>query len=384
MVTTLSRAVITELLEPRRGPCLSFYVPTHRFGPEAMLDRLTLESLLHRAEQELEAAGFGAALPKFLRPVHQLLADDAVWQHSQATLAIFLSPDRMWLVRADVQVPPTVELDERFCIAPLIAAMPPTDLFYVLALSMNAVRLLEVTPRDVLRRHLPGLPSDMASALDYHYESEAQVHSAGPRTLGGRKAVVHHGHGGSGDDLRLEKDQLHYFRLVAAALHHLPADAPLVLATVEASVPLFREAVGAERAPLVVILGSPDALTDHELVERGRPLVHEALNRQRVNGALQRFRAAEPRHRTLIEPAEVVTAADRGRVDTLLVAPGTHRWGSYESDVCRVELHAERERGDHDLVDLAVVRTLEQGGQVLTIDPAVTPAGAGMSAILRY
>lgn len=79
----------------------------------------------------------------------------------------------------------------------------------------------------------------------------------------------------------------------------------------------------------------------------------------------------------------VVVAADRGLVESLFVLPGAESWGSFESDLGRVEVHGTREPGDDDLVDLAVTRTLEAGGDVFALAPGELE-GAEIAAVLRY
>jgi hypothetical protein len=64
----------------------------------------------------------------------------------------------------------------------------------------------------------------------------------------------------------------------------------------------------------------------------------------------------------------VVTAAEEGRVDTLLLAEGADLPGG----------------PGEDLVDAAATRTLQQGGAVFILPPEQMPAGEPMAAILRY
>lgn len=384
MLAPLSRATIDELLAPRRGPCLSIYLPTHRFGPEAAHDHVVLERLLDEARHEVALGHPRVDTRKLLRPVVDLLRDADLWRHSQDGLAIFVAPTWLRVVRAELPFDPAVSVGERFSISPLVAALPPIETFYVLAVSRNAVRLLEVTPDATSRVDLPDLPRSMEHALGYaQYYSETQVHSAGPRSLGRRAGVVH-GHGDR-DEERLEKDLLAYFRKIATALRRLPdGEAPIVLATVEEYVPLFHRVANEARLAPVSVAGNPDALSDGELANRARQLIDEETGRKRIDVALARYRALSARQRTTSDQREIIAAADQGRVDTLLVAPGGHRWGHYEPDLCRVTLHAEREPGDQDLVDLAVARTLEQGGEVIAVTPPDALAGVTMTAIMRY
>ena len=57
---------------------------------------------------------------------------------------------------------------------------------------------------------------------------------------------------------------------------------------------------------------------------------------------------------------ETVSAlAAQGRVDTLLLSPDKRQWGAFDPESLQAILHAVREPGDEDLVDLAVWMTLK-------------------------
>ena len=55
---TLSREELRYLVQIRRQPCLSIFLPTHRFGRETDADRIRLKSLLRDAEARLAEMEF--------------------------------------------------------------------------------------------------------------------------------------------------------------------------------------------------------------------------------------------------------------------------------------------------------------------------------------
>jgi hypothetical protein len=230
------------------------------------------------------------------------------------------------------------------------------------------------------------MPAGIAEALGYtQYYSEIQVHSASPGGLG-RQAPIVHGHGDD-DEERPDRDVAQYFRLVAEALEWLPdPEAPVVLASVAEHDPLFRLASRdgvADRIVSVTVPGSPERVPDEELASRGRELV-AAWALERRDRSLLRFRELGDRSRAADDPELIVQAANEGRVDTLFLVPGTHRWGTFDARSARVRFHAVREPGDDDLADLAVSLTLEKGGAVVATPMELAPHGAPLAAILRY
>lgn len=386
MTAMLTHRDLEDLLAARQEPCVSLYLPSHRHGRGAEQDVTRILDLLRQAEDRLADLGMAAdEARRMLAPVRQQVERPELLEGLEEGVALFAAPGFSRVVTTRLPFAERLEVGRRFLIAPLVVALP-VDTFHLLALSRNQVRLLLVGPAAAERLEPPGLPVSMEEALGYdQYESEVQVHSAGPRGLGQQPGIVH-GHGDD-DSERLDQDLLQYFRRVADALDELESppgdDVPLVLAAVEEYVPLFREA-SRHRFALVSLPGSPDRLADGELARLGRDLVTR-WSRRRLDEALLRWSELGDRSRVSDDIAQIVAAAYQGRVDTLFLAPGPVRWGTFEPDLCRVSCHVEREPGDDDLVDLAVSRTLSQGGVVIPLpDPALVPEGRPLAAILRY
>jgi hypothetical protein len=383
MIQQLGRKALEELLEPHPAPCLSIHLPTHRFGPEASEDRARLKDLLSRAEQGLAAEGLATGEARELTaPLRRLLEDPHAWQGGREGLALFAAPGYSGIYSVNAPLTERVEIGPRFLVAPLVPGLSPVERLYVVALSRNQVRVLEVTPGEAYRLDPPGLPATLEEALGYDdFAAEVRHHSV--NTSGrGRTTAIFHGRGGAHQD-HVKEDLYIYFRRVADAVGALPdRHAPLVLMAVEEYLPGFRGALHDHR-PVLGIPGNPDHRTEKELAAAAREAVDEWSRRQTA-GALIRWHEMGERERVSTDPVAIVAAADQGRVDTLFVVPGVPRWGTYEPDLGRVTLRSEREPGDDDLVDLAVSRSLAQGGDVIPVDPAAAPHGAPLAAIFRY
>jgi len=382
MLRILSRELVDELLEGRDGACLSFFLPTRQAGLSAE-PGIHLKNLLRRAEGLLDGAGLASQdAASLLGPVRALLDDPGFWQAQGEGLAVFAAPQRLWTVRLGAAPEAEVQLGSRFALAPLLPLLPPVERFYVLALSLERPRVLEVTPAQTHRLDLAGFPESMEQALGYdQYYSEIQVHSAGSRSLG-RGAAIVHGHGDS-DEEGSKENVLQYFRLVAGALARRPDPAaPVVLAAVQEHEPLFRQAAGDLPVLAGMVPGSPDWIADGELALRATAVVDERAAQLREQ-ALARYRELVGT-RTCDGTEEVVGAAAEGRVDTLFFVPGTHRWGTFEPQTSRSEIHEAPLPGDDELVNLAVTMALVRGGQVFPVPEECSPGHAPLAAILRY
>jgi hypothetical protein len=378
-------AKLLDLVPERTGPCLSLYAPIRPSGSQIYGQQQRLADLRNRAQGLIaEAEVEGPTAGRLLESLPELdsLAADA--PPTAQGLALFLAPGESQVLVSDVAFEPEVSIHPvRFRVAPLLAAIPRFEAVYVLALSVNQVRLLEVGPATVRRMILPDLPASMTAALgELQFQSELQGHGASPRGLA-RQAPIIHGHGDD-DEERWQTDLMTYFRRVGAALGEIAAaHSPLVLATVEDHQPLFERA-NPDLEVLARITGNPDRTSDLDLAARARVLARDAW-RRRDEASLTRLREIPERDRVATDAASVVTAAAQGRVATLFAPTPRAIWGRYDATNAYAEIHQENQPGDEDLLDLAVHHTLALGGEVIAF--AQTPGSATTSPLaarLRY
>lgn len=385
MYDDATRSKLLDLVPERTGPCLSLYAPTHPSGSRIYGERQRLADLRARAERLIAAADVDDGVARLL--VESLPPLDSLAAHSPPAsrgLAVFLAPGELHVLSSEMAFEPEVSIHaRRFRVAPLLAIMPRFEAVYVLALSVNEVRLLEVGTDAARRVILPSMPATMAEALgDLQFHSELHGHGAGPRGLA-RQAPIVHGHGDD-DEERWQVNLVTYFRRVGAALADMAVShAPLVLAAVEEHQSLFERAnPGLE--VLAKLSGNPDRIPDRELGTQARALARAAW-RQRDETALTQLREVPQRDHVATDTAAVVAAADQGRVATLFAPTPEAIWGRYDAVNACTEIHAESQPGDEDLLDLAIHRTLALGGEVVVLaETARSETAPPLAARLRY
>ncbi len=123
---------------------------------------------------------------------------------------------------------------------------------------------------------------------------------------------------------------------------------------------------------------SPD-----ELYDRAWKLVEPRFVKAREE-VVSQYRQLAGTGRTSREMGEIIPAAFQGRVEKLVVARDVHVWGIYRPDRAAVEPREESAVGSEDLLDLAAIQTLLNGGSVYTIEPDALPDKASMIALFRY
>ena len=275
-----------------------------------------------------------------------------------------------------------VVVAHRFHLKPLIPLFTENSGFYVLALSQNQIRLLQGNRYGAWERELDHIPTSLAEALR-NDDPERQLQVRGKASTGGGKSnAVFFAHGGvecCKDDIR------RYFHQVDKGLQELlrPDRIPLLLAGVDYLLPIYREVNSYPHLLPEGIIGNPETLSTGELQTRAWKVVQPYL-RKAGEEMISQFKQLAGTGRTAGDIKEILPAAAQGRVEKLMVASGAQIWGSFLPADQTVELHAKPADASEDLLDLAAIQTLLNGGTVYTIEPEAVPDGSPVIALLRY
>jgi len=377
-VDTLSRDGLRILATDRGGIWVSLYLPTHPSGPETQQNPIRFNNLLREAEAQIVAQGTRPAEARaLLSSAERLAADSDFWRHQSHGLAVFVSQRGQRAFRLPLPFETLAVVSDRPHIQPLLPIFTATGPFYILALSLNAVRLFHATAHHVAEVPLVGVPLSLAEAMKYD-EVEKSHHMRSPISFSGPKV----GHGHEID----EKDRiLRFSQQVSHGLHAVlrESQAPLVLAAVDYLMAIYREVNSYPHLLPDGVIGSPDALSAEALHQRAYAIVEPEFRRGRAD-ALARYRQLAGTGGTAGSVEEAVRAAAEGRVDTLFVVAGKHLWGTFNPDTLAVTRHDRAEPGDEDLLDLAAAETLLTGGTVHTVSMDEVGAGTAVAAVLRY
>lgn len=326
----------------RRGVCVTVYTET---GPRADLDdAIHAASLLLRDEQD------DATRTAVLDGLRDVSGD--IRAHVPGGAAIFATPTEVRTV--PLQGLPTapdagarVQSADRFFVAPLLADLDSRIPVMVLALSQNAVRLVDADAEQPRIVPVPGLPQDLRSfdALDLTNDRETLSH------------------------LRTSEEptirQRQYIHAIDEALAEVvDAETLLVVAAAEPLAGLFGELSRHPRLAHPGLLGNADEQTPDELAVAAVAAV--ARERAAVRDR-ELARLAEFPDRDLVadEPAVVLAAGRLGAIDTLFV---------------------DLDRSDEvDAVE-DVARAAHEGGAriVIAAPTAALPGHRPAAAILRY
>lgn len=381
----LSRDELKALSVKRSGACVSIFMPAHPSGAEARQDPIRFRNLLRDAEHRLLADGMRLpAAKQLLAPAVSLMEDTYFWQRPGDGLALFVAPDALLNYRLPLAFEELVVIGHRFHIKPLVPLLIGDERFYVLALSLNGVKLFQATRYSISEVEVSNMPAGMAEALKYD-EPEKQIRFRAAAPVGaGRMAAMFYSSGDGVDDAKQRIVQ--YFHQVDDSLRPMLGDerAPLVLAGVDYLLPIYREANKYSHLMSEGITGNPDDLGNNELHRRAWAILQPHFQKRQVEADMQ-YRQLAGGRRASKQLRAVVHAAYHGRVSVLFVAARAQQWGTFdpETDAVHVRLD-EMKPGDEDLLDFAAIHTLLNGGTVYAVEPEQMPDDTPLAAVFRY
>jgi len=384
-VDMLTLDELKALVDQVDGACVSIFMPTHRVGAETSQDPIRLKNLLGEAESRLRTLGLRSPQArKLLDPARKLITESAFWRQQSDGLAVFAADGLFRSYRLPLDFAELVVVGERCHVKPLLPLFVADSHFFILALSQNQVRLLEGTRYSVDELDLKGVPGSLKEALEHEDpEKQLQFHTRTGAPGGiGKQAAGFHGH----DPADQAKDRvLRYFRQVDEGLGQVLRDesVPLVLAGVDYLLPLYKQANTYPHLLESGVTGNPEKLAQAELHGRAWEIVQPRFLEAKQAASAQYHELAGT-GKTSADIREVVPAAYHGRVHTLFIAVGVQQWGRFDLDAKVVDLHDAPAPGDQDLLDLAAIQTILNGGTVYAVDAERVPGGSPSAAIFRY
>lgn len=367
-VDTPSLKDFTGLKAVRADACVSIYLPTTPITQDMDAAIIALGNQIKAALNQLEASGFDKRrLAALSEQLDDLLDDDEFWRFQAHSLAILATPDGVRTFRLANRLQPLVEVADRFFLKPLLRAITfPHDAF-VLAISENDVRLIEIFP-DLPPQHIkvPGLPKDAASAV--------KVSSLNNRTS--MRRVM----GSEGQKVRLAQ----YARQVDAALRPVLSgrDVPLILAANPPLDAIFRSVNSNPQLLPETITATNDRSTEGEIAAAARPILDAAYARE-IGEIKALFDRRSGDRRTTTDISDAARAATFGAVETLLVDMDEMVHGTLDEETGAVTF-GEEGPDTYGVVDEIMSRALASGARVLAVRRDEIPGGQSLAATLRH
>lgn len=360
---------LKTLAATRGDICASIYLPTTPLTQETEHDRIILKNLTDRVIAELAAKSFDkrriAALEEQLA---DLVDDDEFWRFQAHSLAVLATPESVRNYRLPNQLSEAAEVADRFHLKPLLRAVTFPHEAFVLALSQNGVRVVEVCadlpPAEV---KVPDLPKDAASAV-----RRASVRDRSPS---GRIQ------GSEGQKVLLKQ----YARRVDDALRGVLAgrETPLLLAAVEPLDAIFRSVSSYPHLVGTSLPGVTERSSEQELAQAARQVLDQLYARE-IDDFKATFEQRAGQGRATTDIADAARAATFGAIATLIVDMDEAVPGTVDEIDGRVTFGDRSGADSYGVVDEIACRALLTGARVLSGRRPDIPRQASLAAILRH
>lgn len=384
----LKQRDLKQLIETSGEWCISLYMPTHKTGREQQQDPIRFKNLVVRAQEKLLESGLRRPeVQTLLRPAERLLTDGDFWRHQSDGLAVFLSPDSSQTYRLPSKFDEFIGIAKNFNVKPLLPLLSRDGKFYILALSMNEVRLFLGNRDTIDEVELGDISTNMQEPLwmdDPEKHADFHTGASSPGREGKRQAVFH----GHGEKSATEKTNiLRYFQHVDRGLNTLLEEKGIlmVLAGVDYLLPIYHQASTYAGLLEEGLEGNPEELDGKELHKMAWDLV-QPIFKEDQNQALERFEQLNGQGNELASTdlETVVKAANFGRIETLFVPLGVQKWGHFDPQQNTMILEEGPGPENEDLLDFAAMHTLINSGKVYAVQPENLPGDGKLAAILRY
>jgi release factor family 11 len=363
-----TRADLEQLLSLRDPASVSIYLPT---TPEERggRDRIEFKNLASEALEQLSAASVRRDSINDLRDELDELADDeAFWARQAHSLAVFATPSGTRTFQVANRLSPMVEVSDRFHVKPLLRSATFPQAAFVLALSQNAARFVEVSPdAPPAEIRVPGMPKDAASAV-----GKASIADRSPdRRI----------QGSEGQKVRLRQ----YARRVEEALRPTLTglDLPLIIAGSEPLESIFPSVSSYPHLARTAIAGNPDTKSDGELADESRRVLDQ-LYADELSDLRALYEQRVPQSRASDDLATIARAATFGAVDTAFVDIDETLPGFVDEADGALTLDDSDDARNYGVVDEIARRVLLARGRVLAVRREDIPGGGPAAAILRY
>lgn len=381
-----TREDFEQIMSQEGDPMISIYMPTRKVGQETQENPIYLKNSIAKVEALLQQKGWGAGdIRDLLAPIVELVDNGNFWQYQGEGLAIFRSPDSSRTIRLPINVEDCAIVNNRFYTRPLLPMLQGNGRFYLLALSIDNVRLFDCDRRECTPVDMGEVPTSMQAALgDEDITQTLNFHTNAQPVQGGQRAAMFFGKGSSNESHKKE-DILRFFTILEKGIYRLinKSNQPLVLSGVEYLLPIYREKNQYPHLIDEVLTGNPEDRRVEEMHAEAWSIVEPRMNQARME-ALEGYHILKNDRKASTEIREILPAAFFGQVDILLLSVDEKIWGRFDPESQQVTVHKRKELEDEDLADLAVRYTLANNGLVYTYDLAELPDGAMIAATMRY
>ena len=350
----------------------SFYCPAGRMPNEAQVAQIRFKNQISDVMDEIQNAETdGGAVLSQLWNVADDLKDISFWNRQRGGVAVFVNQDGAEIFEVASELPELCHVGYDFCLKPLMALGANSNVYHLLTISQNQVRLMKGSALGLREVHCPGLPKDYSAAIEQiGYPTESRKQAAAESHLKAR-----------GQEIRVFLKQIND----AVAGFLATSDAPLLVAGDRRYEQIYRDVNTYANLSSVYLEGNPEHLQLDELAEAAEGILRsDFIESQRK--ALVRFKELSnaPTDKVAKDIHSILRASLRGQIETAFLPKDAELWGSYDPDEDTVERSDKPNISDDELYELAARQVINNGGEVFFLEERQLPTDSKAIAVLRW
>jgi len=156
-----------------------------------------------------------------------------------------------------------------------------------------------------------------------------------------------------------------------------------MLAGVDYLHPIYREVNTYPHLMGDGIGGNPERLSAKDLHALAWAVVRPYFQKAQQE-AIDRYKEFASSERASNRVRKIISAAYHGRIELLFVVPDFQQWGTFDPSTDELHLHKKEKTGDEDLLELAAIQTLLNGGTVYVVESGTMLDTGSLAAVFRY
>lgn len=382
----ISKDTLTALINQAEGPKVSLYLPTHRAAsPEHLReDTLRFKNLLSTVDGILKNRDSTRRIHDAITvQLKALLQDQDFWRHQTEGLAIFVNPVSLTYFNLPLTTDEYVAVDTHYHLAPLLGLLQESQPYYVLAIARQHPILYKGDQYKLERADIE-LPIDPEAAL---HIDEITTEDRGKYALRGQRmastGTVVYGRGGGEKD---EQDEFkrQFFRIIDQKIcRQSDISLPLIVAGTETEVCDYKDISSHPKLLEETIEGNHTTGDIAYLHQAAQKIILKDIQKKH-NALHERYDELTGAERTVTDPAAILDATEKGRIDTLLLALKATTPDNAQDSLApepKITFPSENNRA---LIDQVALQAWSMGGTIYNCEASHLADSTAMAAMLRY
>jgi hypothetical protein len=384
LLGNLTKTVFIELASYNEPPCISILLPTHKAGKDVneQVDMTAFKNSLQQVEKILKEQGTDQTIIKqMLTPGYDLLRDDKFWYSLTEGLAVYIANGFFKYLKVRAPLIEHVRVNTSFYVSPLLPFIVRPEYFYLLDLHKKFPRFYRADALGIEHLQIEEMPSGVDDVVHFEEKDQDTFRTGG---RGGKGGANFHGIGADRPD---EKENIAlYFEEIDDTIwktHMHRENVPLLLAGQEFLIPIYRSVSDYNNIWPEAPTGNHQYQSDNELYQEAMEVMKPHFEMP-LKRALENYGNKSATQLTTTVIGAIIPDTYYGRVACLFVRKGSSIWGTFDEQENKLEIVDSETTTTEDLVDKAVVKTIQNGGEVYFLEADQMPEQAELAAILRY